>query len=116
MIQILSQQDLSLIDDDEVVACLKEQFTRLDGFVDYPNEGYFIYLESVDELLQPIPINRNGIGVIAPPLKRFVEMVEIHHGIYEIVLILHADFGVSLFLKGDLIGPNKLNELLACEG
>ena len=116
MIQIFSKQDLSLIQDKDVVKCLNEQFTRLEGFVDYPNEAYFIYLENVDELLQPISINRNGIGVITPPLERFVEMVEIHHGIYEIVLILHADFGVSLFLKGDLIGPNQLTELLASDG
>jgi len=50
MIKILSQQDFSLIQDIDVVKCMEKQFARLEGFVDYPTEAYFIYLENIDEL------------------------------------------------------------------
>ena len=113
MIQILSKKDLSLIQDIDVVKCMEKQFARLEGFVDYPTEAYFIYLESIDELQQPIVIKRNGVDVIYPPLQRYVEMVETHHGIYEIVLILHNDFGISLFINSKNLTPRLLNHLLA---
>ena len=71
MIQILSKKDLALIQDIDVVKCMEKQFARLEGFVDYPTEAYFIYLERIDELQQPIAIKRNGVDVIYPPLQRY---------------------------------------------
>lgn len=114
MVEILSKDDIQKVD-----AVLQEyleySFARLYEGYQYPEYGYFIVIEKFQELLHPLNIKEYHIPSIsnAAFFKRYIELVEIHKGIVEIVLLLDNDFGVSLIMKEAILPADILSRLKA---
>ena len=97
---------------DEVIrAGLKAEFKRLPDDYLYPTYGYFIVIESIEELHHPILLQNSAISQIQEPLSDYVEMIEEFDGYSQVVCILEADFGVSLFVSKKLATKAELGTL-----
>jgi len=112
MIHILSTKDIELVSDEVVRAGLEAEFKRLPDDYLYPTYGYFIVIESIEELQHPIKLKNSSISQIPEPLSDYVEMIEEFEGYSQIVCILEADFGVSLFVSEKLATKAELEILL----
>ena len=108
MIEILSKADVAMISDSVLRAGVLKEFDRLPDDYEYPQYGYFIVIESRDN----IPALEQIISqYTARSLHDSVEMVEAFDGYVQVVLVLEADFGVSLFLKAEVMSLDQLKEL-----
>lgn len=99
MIPIYSKNDVALVEDKILRDGLLKEFERLPDDYKYPEYGYFIVIESLEELQHPIPLKYCSQTYTPQPLSDYVEMVEEFEGYSQIVCVLEADFGVSLFVK-----------------
>jgi hypothetical protein len=111
MIHILSTKGIELVSDEVIRAGLEAEFKRLPDDYLYPNYGYFIVIESIEELQHPILLQNSAISQIPEPLSDYVEMIEEFEGYSQIVCILEADFGVSLFVSEKLATKAELETL-----
>ena len=76
-----------------------KEFDRLPDDYLYPEYGYFIVIETVEEWNDPVELNALISLYTARSLDECVELVEEFEGYSQMVLILNADFGISLFLR-----------------
>ena len=111
MIPILSTKDIEFVRDEVLRAGLEEEFKRLPDDYLYPSYGYFIVIESIEELHHPIKLQNSVISQIPEPLSDYIEMIEEFDGYSQIVCILEADFGVSLFVSKKLATKAELGTL-----
>ena len=111
MIHILSTKDIEFVRDEVIRAGLEAEFKRLPDDYLYPSYGYFIVIESIEELHHPIKLQNSVISQIPEPLSDYVEMIEEFDGYSQIVCILEADFGVSLFVSKKLATKAELETL-----
>lgn len=104
MILIHSIEDIELVDDEILRVGLQKEFDRLPDDYLYPEYGYFIVIESSDELYDPSELEQL-LCKQCPTQSLFesVEMIEEFEGYVQIVLVLEADFGVSLFVRKDVM-------------
>lgn len=112
MIHILSKKDIVLVDSEILQAGLYKEFERLPKDYIYPEYGYFIVIETIEELKYPIPLKYCSQSHTPKPLSDYVEMIEKFDGYSQIVLILETDFGVSLFVTSEISTLGALKELL----
>ena len=111
MIQILSKDDFSKVSDPILVAGITKEFDRLpDGYL-YPEYGYFIVIEELKELTNPVELNAIISQYTAHSLEDCLELIEESTDYYQVLLILHADFGVSLFVSVETISLVQLKKL-----
>ena len=103
MIEILSKDDLCQITDPTLLAGVNKEFERLPADYQYPEYGYFIVIEKIEEWNDPVELNAFISQYTARSLDECVELVEEFEGYSQVLLILHADFGVSLFVSNKLI-------------
>lgn len=111
MIPILSTKDIEFVRDEVLRAGLEAEFKRLPDDYLYPTYGYFIVIESIEELQKPIKLQNSAISQIPEPLSDYIEMIEEFDGYSQIVCILEADFGVSLFVSEKLATKAELETL-----
>ena len=112
MIPILSKMDVELVDDPVIQGALLKEFSRLPNDYRYPEYGYFIVIESIHDLTDPIEVDLCLDTQASLTLFESIEMIEEFEGYFQVVLILEAEFGVSLFVKDDIATFNELQELL----
>ena len=104
MIEILSNADGEKIGDPVLRAGVLQEFERLPDDYVYPEYGYFIVVEGLDD----VPALEQIISqYTAHSLHDCVEMVEEFEGYRQIVLVLEADFGLSLFMDESLYAQFK---------
>ena len=111
MIQILSKDDVSKVSDPVLVAGITKEFNRLPNDYKYPDYGYFIVIEKLEELTNPVELNSIISQHTARSFVHCVELIEEFTDYYQVLLILHADFGVSLFVSAETIALVQLKEL-----
>ena len=111
MIPILSTKDIEFVRDEVLRAGLEAEFKRLPDDYLYPTYGYFIVIESIEELQKPIKLQNSAISQIPEPLSDYIEMIEEFDGYSQVVCILEADFGVSLFVSEKLATKAELETL-----
>ena len=99
MIEILSKADVEKISDPVLRAGVMKEFDRLPDDYKYPDYGYFIVIEKLEGLTDPVELNSILAKHTARSLKDCLELIEEHEGYYQVLLILHADFGLSLFVS-----------------
>lgn len=90
---------------------LYKEFERLPDDYEYPTFGYFIVIESLNELLQAIPLEYSSLSYTPEPLSDYVEMIDGFDGYRQVVCILDADFGVSLFVSDGIATHFQLEAL-----
>lgn len=112
MIPIHSIKDIALVDDEILRAGLRKEFERLPDDYEYPTYGYFIVIESLEELQHPIPLEYGSLSRTPQPLSDYVEMIEEFDGYSQVVCILEADFGVSLFIQDNIVTHEELQKVL----
>lgn len=100
MIPIHSIDSIKLVHDKVLQAGLYKEFDRLPDDYHYPEYGYFIVIESSDELYDPSELEQL-LRKRCPTQSLFesLEMIEEFEGYVQIVLVLEADFGVSLSVR-----------------
>ena len=111
MIQIRSKDDVSKISHPVLVAGVNKEFDRLPDDYLYPEYGYFIVIEELEELTNPVELNAIISQYTARSLEECLELIEESTGYYQVLLILHADFGLSLFVSAETISLVQLKEL-----
>lgn len=111
MIPIHSQKSLEHIEDNTLKSGLEKEFQRLPSDYVYPTYGYFIVIESLNELHKPIALSYGALTHTPEPLSDYVEMVEEFEGYSQVVCILDADFGVSLFISEEIATQAQLEAL-----
>ena len=75
MIPILCLDDVELVEDEVIKQGLLKEFARLPDDYKYPEYGYFIVIESAEELEQPIPLVYGSQSFVPQPISDWVEMV-----------------------------------------
>lgn len=111
MIPIRCSEDVAFVANPIIRAGLQKEFKRLPDDYEYPTFGYFIVIESLDELLQTIPLEYSSLFYTPEPLSDYVEMIEEFDGYCQVVCILYADFGVSLFVSEEIATHSQLETL-----
>ncbi|MCK5111687.1 MAG: hypothetical protein KAQ94_09210 [Arcobacteraceae bacterium] len=111
MIHINCIEDIEIVDDKILQEGLRKEFERLPVDFEYPLFGYFIIIDSLEELKQPIPLKHGSINQIDLPISDSVEMIEEFDGYSQIVCVLYADFGVSLFVRDTIATHTQLEAL-----
>ena len=109
MIHIHSQEDIKLVKSEVIQEGLRKEFKRLPSDFKYPEYGYFIVIESADELKRPIALKHGDLEFTPDNLDNCIEMVEEFEGYAQIVCVLYEDFGVSLFILKDKYSPPLLS-------
>ena len=112
MIPIYSIEDVELVDDKILRDGLEAEFARLPDDYLYPTYGYFIVIESIEELRHPISLQHTTLSYTPQPLSDYIEMIEEFDGYSQVVCIFEADFGVSLFVNNKVLKTYELKELL----
>ena len=65
----------------------------------YPEYGYFIVIETVEEWNNPVELNALISQYTARSLDECVELVEEFEGYTQVMLVLNTYFGISLFVR-----------------
>lgn len=113
MIELLSKSDVSLIANPALKEYALFSFERLPSDYIYPDYGYFIVIENFEELLHnPLPFLKCKLPSINDGLFDYVELVEQKEGIFEVVILVDNDFGISLILESKILPNEILDKLL----
>ena len=109
MIEILNKSDIVKVSNKEFVDYLQYSFNRLPSDFEYPSFGYFVIIESFDELENNIQLKNHKLPPITNSdfFELYYELYEIRDNILEIVLLLDNDFGISLIMDKNII-PNDI--------
>lgn len=108
MIPIYSIEDIKIVKDEILKEGLLKEFDRLPDDYEYPDFGYFIVIESIEELKHPIPLKYCDLEFTPENLEECIEMVEEFEGYSQIVCVLYTDFGVSLFVSDEVTNNFQL--------
>ena len=111
MIPIYSIKDIELVNDKILRDGLEAEFARLPDDYLYPTYGYFIVIESIEELRHPISLQHTTLSYTPQPLSDYIEMIEEFDGYSQVVCIFEADFGVSLFVSYEVVSKEQLEPL-----
>ena len=113
MIEILKPEDVDKVQHEKLKSYLDYSFKKLpDDFI-YPEYGYFVIIESMEELQkEPVKLTLCQLPSIEEKaFFDFIEVVEQRYDVIEIVFIIHNDFGVSLIIKEEHLSDALLNRL-----
>lgn len=113
MIEILSKTDVEKISDPVLRAGVLKEFDRLPDDYKYPEYGYFIVIERLEELTDPVELNSILAKYTTRSLVNCLELTEGFDGYFQILLILDADFGLSLFVREKTLCFVQLSELFS---
>lgn len=111
MIPINSRKDIALVNNPVLQAGLEKEFDRLPKGFKYPRYGYFIVLETPQELEGMKVLEQIKGHFTQEPYTDYIEMIEPFDKYAQVVCLLDADFGVSLFVSEELMPINQLETL-----
>lgn len=111
MIPIRSKNDVTLVENPVLRDGLYKEFERLPKEFHYPGHGYFIIVESKEELKGMKALEQIKGHFTQPPYTDYIEMIEPFRDYAQIVCLLDADFGVSLFVSEELMSLEQLEAL-----
>ena len=111
MIQILTKDDVNKVSDPIIAVGIREEFDRLSDDFLYPAYGYFIVIEKLEELTNPVELNTIIVQHTARSLVNSLELIEESKGYCQVLLILHADFGLSLFVSEEIMSFAQLKKM-----
>jgi len=118
MIEILNKSDINKVKDQELKDYLDYPFKRLSENFDYPIDGYFVIIETFEELIgECINLTNTQIPSLNTGLYDEINMVEMKDEIIEVLVFLDNDVSVSLILKMNILPSthqNKLKEYVLC--
>lgn len=114
MIEILSKSDTTKVKDQELKNYLDYSFQRLPENFDYPSDGYFVIIETLEELIgEYIQLSNAQISSLSTGLYDEINMVEIKDEIMEVLVFFDNDVSVSLILKTNILNTTHSASLLA---
>lgn len=110
MVEILKFDDVDKIEDIELKKYAQYSLDRLPDDYCYPEYGYFIIIENLDEIEGyktkftnfTLPSFENG-------LLDMIEIVEHKANIVEIVILIDNDFSVSLIMYQSIISDKLIH-------
>ena len=111
MIPIKRRKDIALVSNPVLQAGLRKEFDRLPKEFKYPDYGYFIVLETPAELKHLKVLESIKGHYTKEPYTDYVEMIEPFDRYAQVVCVLDADFGVSLFVSEELLPIEQLEVL-----
>lgn len=112
MIEILNKSDVEKIKEQEVRDYIDYSFKRLPQNFDYPSDGYFVIIETFEELIgKYIQLSNTQIPSLSTGLYDEINMVEIKDEIMEVLVFLDNDVSVSLILKTNTLPFTHQNKL-----
>ena len=111
MIPIKSREDLKCVDNTLMQKALEKEFERLPDDYLYPEYGYFIIIESIDELTDPLELKLLE-DYSSQSIFEGLEMIEQFEGYSQVVILLSSDFGVVLFVRDEIATYEVLLEVL----
>jgi len=103
MIEILCKDDVNKVSDPVLVAGLNKEFDRLPDDYLYPEYGYFVVIEELEELTNPIELIAIISQHTARSLQDCLEVIEEFEGYFQVVMILNIDYGISVFFNKKLM-------------
>ena len=113
MIEILNKSDVNKVKDQELKDYLDYSFKRLPENFDYPIDGYFVMIETFEELIgECINLTNTQIPSLNTGLYDEINMVEIKDEIMEVLVFLDNDVSVSLILKTNILSTTDKARLL----
>ena len=113
MIEILSKSKVREIEDQEIRDYLEYSFSRLPSDYLYPDYGYFVVIESFDELdRDEISLSFCTLPSFNKGLLDLINMVEVKETLIEIIILVDSDINVSFIVKMDEVPQNYLDEML----
>jgi hypothetical protein len=114
MIEILNKSDVNKVKDQELKNYLDYSFKRLPQNFDYPSDGYFVIIETFEELIgEYIQLSNTQIPSLNTGLYDEINMVECKDEIMEVLVFLDNDVSVSLILKTSILSTTEKASLLA---
>lgn len=116
MIPIHSIRDVAQVKDPVLRNGLHKEFERLPESFRYPEFGFFIIVETPEELAELNVLAQIKDHFTLPPYTDYIEMIEPFRGYSQIVCLLDADFGVSLFVSEELMPLKQVEALLEDKG
>ena len=112
MIEILNKSDINKVKDQELKDYLDYSFKRLPENFDYPNDGYFVIIETSQELIgEDIQLTNTQIPSLNTGLYDGINMVEAKDEIMEVLIFLDNDLSISLILKTTILSSTHRNKL-----
>lgn len=111
MIPINNKKDVGLVSNPVLRAGLYKEFERLPKEFRYPDFGYFIVLETFKELEELKALENIKGHYTKAPYTNYIEMIELFDKYAQVVCLLDADFGVSLFVSEELMPLSQLKVL-----
>jgi hypothetical protein len=112
MIEILNKSDVKNVKNQELKKYLDYSFKRLPQNFDYPSDGYFVIIETFEELIgEFIQLSKAQIPSLSTGLYDEINMVEIKDEIMEVLVFLDNDISVSLILKMNILSSTDQDKL-----
>lgn len=112
MIEILNKSDIEKIKNVKLKKYVCKSFDRLPNTYNYPADGYFIVIESLEEIKSDF-INLS-IGILNgfdTGLYSDINMVEIEEGVVEILVFIDNDVNVSFLMLESILDEFCIEEL-----
>ena len=112
MIEILNKTDVNKIQDKQLKDYLEYSLKRLPENFDYPNDGYFIVIQTLDELqTNKINLTNHSLNGINNGLLDDINMVEIKDEIIEILVFVDNDISLSFVMPIKILPITLLEQL-----
>lgn len=111
MIEILSKNDINKVEDGKLKEYLIYSFNRLPQNFNYPEYGFFVVIETIDELLEGFKLSKYSITGLDSGLCDEINMVEVKDKIIEILVFVDNDINISLVLSIDILDEIHKEEL-----
>jgi len=112
MIEILNRADIQNVKDEKIKEYLEYSFKRLPNNFEYPEYGYFVVIETIQELeSNSIKLSKINLPSIDNGLFDFVELVEIQNEIVEVVILYDNDYGVSFIIPMSILDESHKERL-----
>lgn len=114
MKEILLWNDIDLIEDEKIKKYMfdtKEKATKQQKPWDFKNWGYWVILDSWEELQKPLQGKHFTLPSLSQGLLNHLEIFEEKFEVCEMVYLLNNDFGISLVLQESIIPTDILQQL-----
>ena len=114
MIEILSKDNYPPITNQSFQNYLHYSLNRLPKEYLYPEFGYFVIVEDFSELETTNTFNNIQMPSLRDDIffERYLELVELKDDVIEIVVLLDADWGISIIMEKAIIPLDILEKLL----
>lgn len=104
MIEILNKEDINKVHDEKLKNHLYKSFDRLTKEFEYPNDGYFVIVENLNEIKStPISLSTCQLNSLDTGLYDDINMVEIEDEVVEILVFIDNDVNVAFVILENIL-------------